>query len=630
MYGKPPPIGETRPFAPKPKTFGGWVKFIFSNLKNTLNRLLYIFKLVWEAKPGILIALSLTSIFSGILPVIGSWVTKLLIDALTVASEGTLDGGFQFIIGLLIFQMSYWIVLQVTNTVNSLVVRVSNELLVYSLRLKMMNKAKTLDLASFDIPEFYSKMENANQEVGMRPIQVLSASFNIIASLIQFISYIVILGSVFPWAPIVIIIMSVPSTLVHFLYRKKIFKYTRYHSKKRRQMTYYSGLLTEKDLVKEVKLFDLADTFTERYDRVFRGYYKGIKNLILKEGILGFITSFAELAVHCAMLVLVAWRVFMKALSVGDFSLYSGALLAISNGVESIISVSSEIYEGTLFIDNLIVFMQEESKISPVLNPPRSVEKGQGHKIVFENVSFAYPKMEKYVLKNLNFTINSGETIALIGLNGAGKTTLIKLLTRLYDPTEGRILLDGHDIREYDMKELYSIFGIIFQDYGKYAFTIAENIGFGQVDRINDVDAIKEAAKQSDATRFIERLKDGFDTNLMRIFEDQSTELSIGQWQKIAVARAFFRESDIMILDEPTAALDAIAEQEIFNQFDKLRGNKTTIFVSHRLSSATLADKIIVLNYGEIVEMGKHRDLLNLNGKYAELFNAQAQRYLEK
>lgn len=626
----PPPVPDpASPKEEKPKTFGGWVKFLAKRFSSTMFRLLYIFRLVWEAKPGILIALSLTSVFTGVLPVVGSWITKLLIDALTMASEGTLDGGFQFIIGLLIFQTSYWIIMQVTNSLNGLVVSISNELLVYSIRLKMMNKAKTLDLSSFDMPEFYSKMENANQEVGMRPIQVLSASFNIIAAIIQFISYVIILGTVIPWAPIVIILFAIPSTVAHFVFRKKRFKYTRFHSKKRRQMTYYSGLLTEKDLVKEVKLFDLADLFTERYDKVFKSYYKGMKSLILKEGIWGFITSIAERLVHCALLVFVSWKVFIRVLTVGDFSLYSGALFSISNGVETIINTSAEIYEGTLFIDNLIVFMQEETHIKPTLNPPRHIRKGTGHEITFENVSFSYPKMDKYVLKNLNFTIHSGETIALIGLNGAGKTTLIKLLTRLYDPTEGRILLDGKDIREYDIKELYSIFGIIFQDFGKYAFTVAENIGFGQVERIDDIDAIKNAAKQSDATRFIERLKDGFDTNLMRIFEKESTELSGGQWQKIAVARAFFRESDIMILDEPTAALDALAEQEIFSQFDRLRGNKTTIFVSHRLSSATTADRIIVLNYGEIVEMGNHRELLELNGRYAELFNVQAKRYLE-
>lgn len=624
----PPP--EERAKTPKPKTFKGWVKFISSSFKNTLRRLLYIYKLVWEAKPGILLALSITSVFSGILPVVGSWVTKLIIDALTDAYAGTLDGGFQFIIGLLIFQMTYWVTLQISNSINELVTRVSNELLVYSIRLKMMSKAKTLDLSSFDKPEFYSRMENANQEVSSRPVQVLSSSFYIVSTLISFISYIVILGSVLPWAPIVIILMSLPSTLIHFIYRKRLFRYTRHHSKKRRQMTYYSGLLTDKDIVKEVKLFDLADTFTERYKKVFKGYYHGIKGIIIKEGIWGFLTSFAELAVHCALLVLIAWRVFLKTLTIGDFSLYSGALLSISNGVAAIISTSAGIYEGTLFIDNLIVFMEEKTEIVPSLDPPRPVNRENGHEIVFENVSFAYPGKDNYVLKNLNFTIKSGETIALIGLNGAGKTTLIKLLTRLYDPSEGRILLDGHDIKEYDIKQLYAIFGIIFQDFGKFAFSVAENIGFGQVDRMDDIEAIKAAAEQSDATAFISRLQNGFDTPLMRIFETDSTELSVGQWQKIAVARAFFRESDIMILDEPTAALDAIAEQEIFNQFDRLRGNKTTIFVSHRLSSATIADKIIVLNYGEVVEMGNHRELIKLNGKYAELFNAQAQHYLEK
>ena len=218
----------------------------------------------------------------------------------------------------------------------------------------------------------------------------------------------------------------------------------------------------------------------------------------------------------------------------------------------------------------------------------------------------------------------------LVGLNGAGKTTLLKLLTRLYDPTEGTILLDGYDIREYDVKDLYSMFGIIFQDFGKYAFTVQENIGFGESKRMADTDAIKEAAQKSSADEFIQKLKNGYKTPLMRIFEDAGLELSIGQWQKLAVARAFFRNSDIIILDEPTASLDPLAEQEIFTQFESLSKGKTTIFVSHRLSSATIASKIVVLEYGEIIEIGTHKELMQKNGKYAQLFQTQAHRYIEQ
>ena len=234
------------------------------------------------------------------------------------------------------------------------------------------------------------------------------------------------------------------------------------------------------------------------------------------------------------------------------------------------------------------------------------------------------------VIRVVNLTLREGETAVLVGLNGAGKTTLIKLITRLYDPTEGAIYLDGRDIRDYDLKDLYRMFGIIFQDFGKYAFSVKENIAFGDMSKELSEDDIMLAAKQSNSQAFIEKLPDGYETPLMRYFEDNGMELSIGQWQKLAIARAFYSDSDILILDEPTASLDPMAEQEIFNQFDTLRRDKTTIFVSHRLSSATTASKIIFLEDGTIVEEGTHRELMELGGKYHELFTTQAKRYIEE
>ena len=289
--------------------------------------------------------------------------------------------------------------------------------------------------------------------------------------------------------------------------------------------------------------------------------------------------------------------------------------------------MSSTIYEGTLFIDNLIAFMKEEQTVVPTVEPPASVNRSAGHRIEFRNVSFRYPGTNRDVIKNVNLVIEPGETVVLVGLNGAGKTTLIKLLTRLYDPTEGIILLDGRDIREYDTSELYAMFGIIFQDFGKYAVTVEENIRFGDIHKNAGMDEVRAAAIQSSADDYIQSLPNGYETPLMRIFEKNGTELSGGQWQKLAIARAFYADSDVIILDEPTASLDPLAEQEIFNQFDRLRASKTTIFVSHRLSSATIADKIVVLEYGRVVECGSHADLMELNGKYHELFSVQADRY---
>ncbi|MBR2987954.1 MAG: ATP-binding cassette domain-containing protein, partial [Clostridia bacterium] len=303
---------------------------------------------------------------------------------------------------------------------------------------------------------------------------------------------------------------------------------------------------------------------------------------------------------------------------------------SISSAVASLISTTATIYEGTLFIDNMILFMNEKKTIAPTLpeNEARIPAHHVGHTVEFKNVSFSYPGTDRKVLKNINLRLDPCDTVVLVGLNGAGKTTLLKLLTRLYDPTEGVILLDGHDIREYDPKELYKIFGIIFQDFGKYAFSVKENIAFSRYRDEIDMARVTEAAEQSASREFIENLPDGYDTPLMRYFEKNGIELSIGQWQKLSVARAFYSDSDILILDEPTASLDPMAEQEIFNQFDRLKKDKTTIFVSHRLSSATTANKIVVLKYGEIIEMGDHQSLMAKGGEYYTLFSTQAKRYI--
>ena len=259
---------------------------------------------------------------------------------------------------------------------------------------------------------------------------------------------------------------------------------------------------------------------------------------------------------------------------------------------------------------------------------PLQVAHGQAHTIEFRHVSFIYPGTQRKVLDDVSLLIRPGETLVLVGLNGAGKTTLLKLLTRLYDPTEGVILLDGEDIRAYDVQDLYRMYGIIFQDFGKYAVSVSENIRFGDIHKEAKAEDIRKAAEEADATDYISHLPVGFDTPLMRIFEEEGIELSIGQWQKLAIARAFYSDSDVLILDEPTASLDPMAEQEIFNQFDRLRADKTTIFVSHRLSSATVASKIAVLEYGKLIEEGNHRQLMAKRGRYYELFSTQAKRYV--
>ncbi|MGM9652739.1 MAG: ABC transporter ATP-binding protein [Eubacteriales bacterium] len=637
MGGPPPGFGGPNSQAtdklrePKPKSLSEVPGYLSRLLRGFFSRLFYIFALVWEAKPWILFVMVFMAVYSGIAPVISAYIAAALLNALGSAATALVTGEdfpFRQILLLLVGQFGYIFFNNLISSVYNMIIRIAGELVTNHIKLKLIDKARTIDLASFDRPEFYEKLENANREAGSRPIQILNATFSIISTLISMISFITILANVSLFAPLLIIVLAIPFAIINFIYRRKNFLYMRRRSKDRRCMNYYSSLITNKDMVKEIRLFDLSGTFINRYKETFRHYFAGIRKLIVQEGSWNIAISALNSIANCYLFLYIARKVYEGVLSIGDYSLYTGALNSISGGVSSLISLTATIYEGTLFIDNMIAFMAEKQTVVPRLEQPLHVKRHCAHKIELRNVSFRYPGTERMVIRNVNLTLREGETAVLVGLNGAGKTTLIKLITRLYDPTEGEIYLDGHDIRDYDLNELYRMYGIIFQDFGKYAVSVRENIQFGNLAREAGEQEVREAAHQSNADVFIDKLPDQYDTPLMRYFEDNGIELSIGQWQKLSIARAFYSDSDVLILDEPTASLDPMAEQEIFNQFDELRAGKTTVFVSHRLSSATTASKIIVLENGQIVEEGNHSQLMNKRGKYYELFTTQAKRYI--
>ncbi len=619
-----------------PKNLRDVPRFLKELFGGFFSRIFYIFKLVWKTGPWILFTMLFISLIQGVMPVILSLVGK---DILNNFQAITRDNNMSItdlssipavIMILLITLFACRFLNKIISQVNHAVTRIAGEKVVRQVKTDIMSKARDLDLASFDYPSFYEKLENANREAGNRPISIINSTFTIVSTTISLVSYIIILSTFIPYATLVIVAVSVPSAIINFIYRRKNFQYIRHRSIDRRQMNYFSGLLVDKNLAKEIKLFDLSNTFINRYQTVFTRYYKGLRKLIVNETTWHVGVAILSSAVNYGLYILIAVNVLNGNIMIGDYSLYTGSLSSISSYVASLIGVSATIYEGTLFIDNLMSFLKEKQTITPTVKKPEKVHHGMPHTIELVNVSFAYPGTERKVLDNINLKFRPGEMVVLVGLNGAGKTTLIKLLTRLYDPTEGVILLDGKDIREYDTKDLYSMFGIIFQDYGKYAVSVSENIQYGDIKSKPDHEKTVYAAKQSCADEFIEKLPDGYDTPLMRIFERNGIELSGGQWQKLAISRAFYSDSDILILDEPTASLDALAEQEIFNQFDKLREGKTTIFVSHRLSSATVASKIVVLEYGRVIEEGTHKELMSNHEKYFELFSVQANRYMEK
>ncbi|MBE7001670.1 MAG: ABC transporter ATP-binding protein [Ruminococcaceae bacterium] len=617
-----------------PKSVKDVPRYLSELLGGFFRRFFYILKLVWNTGHWIPILLSFVALFRGVTPVIGSIISQNILNGLqdVIAQGGLPESAFwsSGILYLLIALFAYRLLILVVNNINQALNRIAGEKVVMEVKKQIMEKSKEVDLASFDTPAFYEKMENANREAGHRPLHILTETLGFISSVIELISFLIVLLSVpgLSWITFVVLLVSIPSAVINFVYRRKNFRYMRFSSKERRQMSYFSSILVDKDLIKEIRLYDLADNFISRFLAAFQVYYKGLRKLIVSESVWHVVFSVLTGLTNLAFYIIIAIRVFTGEIQIGDYTLYTGAIASVATCVSTLIASTGTIYEGTLFIDNLIAFLNEKQTVTPRQQIAAQVSHGAEHTIEFVDVSFRYPGTKRDVLKHINLTICPGETIALVGLNGAGKTTLIKLLTRLYDPTSGYILLDGKDLRDYDLKSLYQTFGIIFQDFGKYALRVEENICLGDIHKEPSEELVEYAAQQSTAADYIKKLPHGYDTPLMRIFEQEGTELSVGQWQKLAVARAFYADSDIMILDEPTASLDPMAEQEIFNQFDRLRNNKTTVFVSHRLSSATVADRIIVIEDGNLIEKGSHKELMNQKGKYYTLFTTQSKRYL--
>ncbi len=627
-YGSPPSEMNERFKETKPKNLREVPSYLKKTVGGTCSRLLYIFKLVWETQPILLIFMLFMTVYNGIMPLVGTLIAAHLLDCIVRSFTEEVD-----LILPLIWQFGYLFLNTLTNSLSGMLTKITGEKVTNHVKNKIMHKAKTVDLASFDMPDFYERLENANREAGMRPVNILRSSFELISKVISMISYFTVLTVILQILPrssllffAAFLALTLCSAIVSFHFRRKNFNYMFRRSKDRRKMTYYSDLLVNKDMVKEVRLFDLSDLLIGKYNEVFRGYFAGIKKLIWQEETWNLALSFATAAMNGILFYMIATNVTQ----IADYSVYTGALNSISAALTAIISVTATIYEGSLFIDNMILFMNEKQTVKPILPSPIEPKTKCGHTLELKNVSFRYPGADRDIIRNIDLTIEAGQTVALVGLNGAGKTTLIKLLTRLYDPTEGEILLDGRNIREYDLTSLYKLYGIIFQDFGKYAESVGDNIAFGCASREKLPEAIEAAAKSAGAHDFIEKLPRGYDTPLTRFFERDGTELSVGQWQKLSVARAFYSDADILILDEPTASLDAIAEQEIYKQFDRLRKGKTSIFVSHRLSSATIADRIIVLENGKVVEYGSHTELMALGGKYHKLFSTQAERYQTK
>lgn len=581
-------------------------------------------RLVWETNKSLTISIGFTTVILAIFPAANAWIGKLIIDTVVKASNGNNNISDVYSLILLVFVISS--ISQLLSGLSQTQQDQLRDLLGEKVNLMVIEKALNLDLSFFETPSFYDILQRAQQEAGYRPLSLLQQIFSLFRNLITFISLAGLLVYFNYWAILILLLTCFPFLVFQVKYGNSSFKVNKAKSTEWRKLLYFSSLLTTKLYVKEVKLFNLAKDILNRYKLTYSSIIEKNRTLSIKKNFGGSILQIISQAGYYIIYSTIVIDVLNGKLSLGDLMMLSSIVLQFQSLTSAIMMNFSDLYEQNLFLSNFFSYLEIKPLISNItIHPP--LYHAFINKIEFCNVSFQYPGSSRYVLKNVSFQLKSGEKIALVGANGAGKTTIIKLLTRLYDPTEGRIILDDIDLRFLDINCLQNQIGVIFQDYVQYYLSAKDNIGFGKVAGLNNRDDIIEAAIKSGIHSTLTRLPKGYDTELGRIFDDNGAELSVGQWQKVALARAYMKDSPILILDEPTASLDAISEYEVYKQIRELMKNKTVILITHRFSTARIADRIFVLDQGQIVEHGSHDELIKMEGKYAHMFGLQAEGY---
>jgi ATP-binding cassette subfamily B protein len=487
-----------------------------------------------------------------------------------------------------------------------------------------MEHAAGLDLDQFEDTEFYDKLERARQQTNGRTV-LLSQVLGQVQDLISIGFLAVALMAFNPWLILLLLVAVVPSFLGESYFNDRSYALTRARTAERRELDYLRYLGASDETAKEVKLFSLSGFLIDRFRTLSDKFYFEAKDLAIRRSAWGTVFSLLGSVGYYSAYVVIILRAVHGSLSIGDLTFLAGSFRQLRCLLEGILNRFTSVSQGAIYLSDLFEFFEIQPRIRRAAHPrpfPKPIKEG----FTFEDVGFRYINSERWANRHLSFTLKPGEKLALVGENGAGKTTLIKLITRLYDPTEGRILLDGVDLREYDADELRREVGVIFQDYLRYQMTMAQNIAVGNIDRKDDRPVIEEAAQQSLAHLLADKLPGRYDQELGRRFR-QGMDLSGGEWQKIALARAYMRDAQLLILDEPTAALDARAEYEVFQRFAELTKGRTAVLISHRFSTVRMADRILVLEKGELKEIGSHAELLLQDGKYAELFHLQAQGY---
>jgi ATP-binding cassette subfamily B protein len=589
---------------------------------------------IWQTSPTLTVASLALRLIRALLPVITLYVGKLIIDevVLLVAADIAFDtlrdwfesGRLDRLLWLLGLEFALAVLSDVLGRLVMLIDALLSELFTNLTSVRLMEHAATLDLEDFEDSELQDKLDRARRQT-MGRSSLMTQLFGQAQDMVTVVSFAIGLAVYAPWLILLLAVALIPAFLGEAHFNALSYSLNYSWTPERRELDYVRQTGASVETAKEVKIFRLHGFLIERYRQLAGAFFQANRALAVRRAWWGsLLTALGTLAYYFAY-AFIAWRTVRGDFSVGDLTFLAGSFRRLRTLLESLLAGFSQVAGQALYLDDLYSFFEIEAEIrSPENARPIPLPIREG--FVFEDVGFRYPGAERWAVRNLNFTLRAGEALALVGENGAGKTTLVKLLARLYDPDEGRILLDGIDLRDYDLDGLRAAVGVIFQDFVRYHLTAAENIAVGQIEARHDRPRIVAAAERSLADEVIRKLPKGYDQVIGKRFKN-GIDLSGGEWQKIAIARAYLREAQLLILDEPTAALDARSEFEVFERFKELSRGKTTVLISHRFSTVRMADRILVLEAGRIIECGSHVELLAAGGLYAELFNLQAEGY---
>lgn len=607
----------------KQTTSSGQKKLTTKERISAFKNLPKFFKMIWETSPSMTLGNILLRILSAALPVLMLWVGKLIIDEIIFLIDQPQPSYYNLWIYLAL-EFGLAILSDVINRGITLLDSQLGDLFSNKTSVKLIHHAANLDLNQFEDAEFYDKLERARRQTTSRTV-LMSQVLTQIQNIITIVFFAAGLIAFKPVLILILIVAIIPSFLGETKFSEASYSLTRSWTPQRRELDYLRYIGASDQTAKEIKIFGLAGFISNRFKRLANQYFEANKKLAISRAFWGSALSVIGTAAYYGAYVYIAMDTVQGEISVGQLTFLAGSFLQMRNMLQSIMNRFSQIAESALYLQDLFDFFEIRPEI--INNKGRSFPEKIRIGFQFKDVGFKYFGSEIWSLRHLNFEIKAGEKLALVGENGAGKTTLVKLLARLYEPTEGAIYLDGVDLRDYELDDLRKNISIIFQDYMKFQLEARENIAIGEIGSIENQERIENSATKSLADTVISKLPDGYDQMLGKRF-GQGVELSGGEWQKIALARAYMADSQLMILDEPTSALDARAENEVFIRFAELMEGKTAVLISHRFSTVRMADKILFLENGEKLEMGSHEELIKQEGKYASLFKLQAKGYV--